>query len=280
VRSRSRSLLLTSLLSGLVLTAGCGAEQVTLPDVVGLPLDEAHRVLEKLGFEEFDDRDAFEDRAILLDSNWVVVESTPAAGDTVGIDETVALEVGKRDERRAVELLPPDAPVAKEFAAQEQRDREAQAEQEARDAADSAQAAEERAALLTGYINEIDPLLRLGTNVFAEIDATAEGVRSQAYGYTQGSVVGTAAEAADMLRDRVADIEPPHGSRRAGTHEDLVAAAQRWTDAARTLLSADGVGREPSLARFAGVRTEARDAWNAALTALYRDTGVVPPLLP
>ncbi|TFV86143.1 PASTA domain-containing protein [Blastococcus sp. CT_GayMR16] len=280
MRSRSTGLFLTLLLSVLALMSGCAAEQVRLPDVVGLPLDEAHRVLEELGFEEFDDSDAFDERAIIRDANWVVLESDPAAGASVALDETVAFQVGKRDERRTVDLLPAGSPVAQEFAAQEAKEQEERAAQEARDAAEEAAGAQARAESVTAYINDVDPVLRLATNVFAEIDATADGVRSEDYGYDQSTVVGTAVDAATMVRDRVAGFVPPNGSRRAGTHEDLVAATQRWTDAARTLLSADGVGRESSLARYAEVRAEAQAAWNQALTALYDGTTVPPPLLP
>ena len=110
VRSRSASLLPLVLLCCTPLMTGCATTTVTLPDLVGLPLDEAHRDLEALGFEKFDDRDAFEDRTIMLDANWVVIESTPDVGATVAIDETVTFSVGKRDEARAIELLPEDFP--------------------------------------------------------------------------------------------------------------------------------------------------------------------------
>jgi hypothetical protein len=275
-----RGLIPALLLSVLMLTSGCGAEQVALPDLVGMPLDEAHRALEKLGFEEFDDSDAFDDRAIMLDANWVVLESHPAAGETAGLDETVAFQVGKRDERRAVERLPADSPVAQEFAAQEAKQQQDRAVQEAKAAEAAAQADQAHAELLTGYIDDIDPMLRLATNVFGEIDATSDGVRRRTYGGGQAAVVNKAVDAADMARDRVAGLVPPTGSRRAGTHKELAAAAQRWADAAQTLLSADGVGRDSSLARYTQVRTEAHDAWNTALTALYAGTAVAPPLLP
>jgi hypothetical protein len=263
-----------------VVLSGCGAETVSLPDVVGLPLDEAHRTLEKLGFEEFDDQDHFEDRSIVLDANWVVVESSPAAGDTVPIDENVALRVGKRDERRAVELLPEDSAVAQEFAAEEARREEERREEAERRAAEEAAAAQESATLLQGYIDEIDPVLRLATNIFAEIDATARSVRNGTYGASQTLVVTSAVDAADATHTRISGTAPPTGSKRAGTHEALTDAAQRWADAARTLLSADGVGRDASLARFDQVRAEAQAAWNEALTALYRGTPVAPPLVP
>jgi hypothetical protein len=273
-------MLLTALAVGPLLLTGCAAETVPVPDVVGLPLDEAHRMLEKLGVEEFDDRDAFEDRSIVRDANWVVVASSPKAGDPVELDATVSFDVGKRDEQRAIEKLPADSPVAKEFAAAQDRRRRAEEKRQADAVAADAAADREHAAVLTDYINEIDPVIRLATNIYGEIDATAVGVRRKSYGNDQPMVVRKAVDAADLAHSRVAGLVPPQGSRRAGTHQDLVAAAQRWAEAASTLSSADGVGREASLARFAQVRAEAREAWNQAMTALYRGTAVAPPLLP
>jgi hypothetical protein len=263
----------------LALTAGCGGEQVTLPDLVGLPLDEAHRALEEMGFEEFEDRDAFEDRLIMLDANWVVLEFSPGAGESVEVGETIRFEVGKRDELRAIEALPADSPVAEEYAAQRSEERALKEAEEAEQAADRAADQAAGRDLLTGYINETDPLLRLGTSLFAELDATAEGVRSSAYGGTESAVVLSAIGAAEAFREQVSEHAPPVGSKRAGAHEDLVAAAQRVVDAARTLLSADGPGRADSLARYAQVHMEARESWDRALTALYRDTNVPPPLV-
>jgi PASTA domain len=268
-----------SMAAVLALTAGCAAEKVTLPDLVGLPLDEAHRALEKMGFEEFEDRDAFEDRSIMLDANWVVIEFSPGAGESVEIGETITFEVGKRDEARAIEALPEDSPVAQEYAAQRSEERARKEAAEAEQAADRAAAQAASRELLTGYINEIDPLLRLGTSLFAELDATAEGVRSSAYGDTESAVVLSAINAAEAFRDQVSSHEPPVGSKRAGAHADMVAAVQRVVDAARTLFSADGPGRESSLARYTQVRAEAGESWNRALTALYRDTDVPPPLV-
>jgi hypothetical protein len=280
MRCRPALLLVPVLAFGPLVLAGCAADTVALPDVVGLPLDEAHRTLEALGIEEFDDRDKFEDRTIVRDANWVVVSSSPKSGEAVELDATVVLEVGKRDEARAVSLLPPDSPVARDFAAEQEREQRAERERQEQAAADEEAADQRSAELLVGYINEVDPVLRLTTNVFGEVDATADGVRRQIYGYGQAAVVSKAVDATNLVNQRVAGLIPPQGSRRAGTHEALTAATARWTEAARTLNSADGVGREGSLARFEQVRTEARNAWNAALTDLYRGTDVVPPLLP
>ena len=71
-------------LSSMYLLTGCGADPVQLPDVVGMPLDEAHRTLEALGFEELQDEDAFENRSVIMDANWVVIGYSPAAGNSSG----------------------------------------------------------------------------------------------------------------------------------------------------------------------------------------------------
>lgn len=64
-----------------------------MPDVVGMRLDAAHRELEKLGIQEFDDTDAIgEEDSILRDANWVVVEQDPPAGTReVGTDTKIRL---------------------------------------------------------------------------------------------------------------------------------------------------------------------------------------------
>ncbi|MGX5655933.1 PASTA domain-containing protein [Geodermatophilus nigrescens] len=270
-------------ISGLVLASalatGCGAEPIDMPDLAGLPLDEAHRQLEAMGFEEFEDIDAFEDRSILLDANWVVVASSPAAGEDVTPDDVVRFEVGQRDEERALAVIPADSQVAQEHAAELARVAAEEAAEQARRAAEEAQAHQEAVRLVTGYVNEVDPLIRLGNNVFSELDVMAEGVRSQLYGAGQSVVILSALEAVEALHTQLSDREPPHGSRRAGTHQDLVDATQRLLDGARTLMSAEGALRQSSLDRYAHIRVEAGTAWDAALTALYRDTGVTPPLL-
>jgi hypothetical protein len=279
VRRSVTSLRLASLAGVLVLATGCGADPVDLPDLVGQPLDEAHRELEAMGFEEFEDVDAFDDRSIFMDANWVVVATSPAAGEPVTPDDVVTFEVGKRDERRAIDGIPADSPVAQEYAAEQARVAEQEAAEAARRAAEEAEERQASIELVTGYVNELDPLIRLGNSVVVNLDETAEGIRSQAYGATQSIVVMSAIQAVDTFQAQLADREPPAGSRRAGTHEAMVDASQRFLDGARTLLSAEGATRQSSLARYGEVRTEAGAAWNEALAALYRNSGVTPPLL-
>ncbi|MFW3169180.1 PASTA domain-containing protein [Geodermatophilus sp. CPCC 206100] len=271
---------LAALAAVLVLATGCGADPLDLPDLVGQPLDEAHRELEAMGFEEFEDLDAFEDRAVFMDANWVVVATSPAPGEPVTPGDVVTFEVGKRDEQRAIDEIPAGSPVAQEYAAAQARVAEEQAADAARQAAEEVEARQASMELVTGYVNELDPLIRLGNSVVAELDATATGIRTQAYGGTQSVVVLSAVEAVETFQAQLADREPPSGSRRAGTHEAMVDASQRFLDGARTLLSADGPARQSSLARYGEVRAEAGAAWNEALTALYRDSGVTPPLVP
>jgi sugar phosphate isomerase/epimerase len=279
VRRSATWIRLASLATVLALTAGCGAEAVDLPDLVGLPLDEAHRELEAMGFEEFEDLDAFEDRPIVLDSNWVVVASSPAAGEPVSPDDVVTFEVGQRDEQQAIDVIPAGSPVAREFAAEQARVAEERADEAAREAAKEAEDRQASVELLIGYVNELDPLIRLGNSVVLELDSTAQGIRTQAYGADQALVVLSAVQAVETFHAHLSDREPPAGSRRAGTHDAMVDTTQRFLDGARTLASAEGASRESSLARYAEVRAQAGAAWNEALVALYRDTGVTPPLL-
>ncbi|WP_299957637.1 PASTA domain-containing protein [uncultured Modestobacter sp.] len=271
--SISGRLIVCAALAPLALLTGCGAEEVQLPDLVGLPLDEAHRALEELGFQEFEDQDAFEDRVIVRDANWVVLEVTPGAGEPVAVDQVIAFSVGKLDEQRAIDELPAESPVAQQFAAEQAAERD-------RLAAEEAEALQEQSELLTGYVNDLDPLVRLGNRVFAEVGAMAAGVQAEEYGLGQVDVVLAAAGSTDTLVDELRSTEPPAGSRRAGTHEELVASAERLTDAARTLLSAEAGERASSLERYGQVVAEARSSWNSALTAMYAGTGIAAPLLP
>jgi hypothetical protein len=280
VRSPSARLLIGSFLTSLFVLAGCGADPVELPDVVGMPLDEAHRAFEALGFEEFKDADEFEDRSVILDSNWVAISYSPGAGASADVDETITFQVGKRDEQRAIDQLPADSPVAREFAAQQAARRAEEEADRAKDAAEQAAADQEQQDLVTTYVNDLDPLVRLGNRVFAEVDAMSAGIANDVYGLDQTDVVLSAVDSTSTLVDELSANEPPTGSKRAGTHEALVSAAQRLMDAARTLLSAEGADRSSSLARYAEVRAEAGASWNESLSALYAGTGVEPPLQP
>ena len=90
--------------------AGCGPTLIT-PNVVGLSLDKAHQAFEALGIKEFDDKDAFEKRNAIVDSNWAVLEQDPAAGTKVDTDTKITLTIGKIGEDRTTTRLPEGSPV-------------------------------------------------------------------------------------------------------------------------------------------------------------------------
>lgn len=271
---------LAVLVGGLV---GCGS-QAPVPDVVGVALDDAHNKLKEAGFEELDDKDLFEDRSILVDSNWVVLEQAPAAGQAADQDSAVTLRVGKIGEERTIERLPEGSPVLaaamETEAARTAQTEAARTAQTARDQADQAAATAEQRRLLSGYVNDLDPLVRLGNRLFGEFDRTAQGIREDEYGFTQSDVVRAGLGALDALTNQLEGREPPNGSKRVGSHQAMLTAAARLREGAATLLSAVDDQRASSLARWDDVRRDARAQWNSAIIAVYMDSGVAPPLLP
>ncbi|WP_162246850.1 PASTA domain-containing protein [Phycicoccus sp. Root101] len=100
-----------------LLATGCGPT-TTVPDVVGMRLDDAHRKFEALGLESSNDKDIIgAEDVILRDANWVVIKQDPAPG-TVGVDTdaTVALSVGREDDAQVLKLIPPQSAFAREMA--------------------------------------------------------------------------------------------------------------------------------------------------------------------
>jgi len=269
-------------LIGLGSLTGCGGpDTVAIPDgLIGQPLDEAHRTLEALGFKEFDDHDVIgDDRGISVDSNWVVIATDPRPGGKAELEDTIRFDVGKRDEQAAIDHIPADSPVAVAFAADKAEQARKKAEQARGDALEQQQATQKQRALLQGYVNQLDPEVRLANRVFALIDDTAAGVRANKYGDSQSNVLFAAQATVAAVGGKIAELEPPDGSKRAGTHDDLVAAVERLREATRTLVSAVDAQRSSSVAKFTQVRAEAGQMWNAALTAMYKDSEVTPPLL-
>jgi hypothetical protein len=86
-------------------------------------LDEAHRVLEGMKVENFEDVDVVgKEDSIWLDANWVVVEHSPAAGTKeVDTDTTIKFSVGNEDDRKVLDLIPADSPFAREKDAESRR---------------------------------------------------------------------------------------------------------------------------------------------------------------
>ncbi len=278
-RDFRRSLALTGAAALMAVLTACGP-QVTVPDVAGVALDDAHNELAAAGFAKFIDEDLFDDRGIFIDANWVVLEQEPAAGNSSDPDSPVTLRVGKIEEDRTTRLLPADSPVL--AATEEAAGRAAHAAVEAAERAAAVEAEEAIAhqRLLSTYVNELDPLVRVGNRLFVEADTAAAGVRSATYGASQSLVLASAVEAVDTLKGELDANQPPKGSRRAGTHVALVEAANRLRQGVATLVSAVDGDRSSSLARWEEVRQDARRQWNEALLAMYADSGSQPPLLP
>lgn len=168
-RAARRLALPSAILVSVPLLAACGST-VTMPDVVGMRLDDAHRALEKMGVENFEDVDVIgEEDSIFRDANWVVVAQDPPAGTAeVETGTTIELSVGNEDEEKEVlAAIPPDSPFAREFAAQaaeEEKDQEAQAKKDEQEAEreeaeadrEAEAAAEERKDDVAAYVESID----------------------------------------------------------------------------------------------------------------------------
>lgn len=271
--------------------SACGgpAPEAELPDVRGVALDEAEGVLEEAGFDRTVDEDHLEDRAIFMSSNWVVVEQSPAPGQKAPTDTEVVLSVAKIGDEDVVDLLPEGSPVAvelREEAAEDERHRQEQeaadaerAEQEAAEAA--ARAAEEAtaaAADLQGYVERLDPAMRIGTQLITGISDFTGDVRSGSlddFSFQLGA--DTMMQSGEALVEGLALGGPPESTGRQAEYERLEAAAEAIDRAADTLASARGATRDSSLARFDEIWAPAVAEWNAALVALYAGSTVTPP---
>jgi hypothetical protein len=273
-----------------VVLTGCG-QDASVPDVVGMQLDKAHQALAAADFEEFEDEDFFEDRSILLDANWVVLEQDPSAGASIGTGTTITLRAGKIDEDRAIDLLPDDSPVLAEIRAKEaerepKQAKEAEekaaraAEEQAEDNAQRAKDQAARATAILGYVNTVDPVLRLAQGDLRQIQIVGQEVRS---GKLSGDAllveVAGAKVALGKYRNELTVRTPDDDAGRNQAHAALLASLATFEQAALTLLSADGPDRAGTLQRFDDVYASARESWNAALTAAYDSTPVPVPLL-
>ena len=74
-------------------------EMRTLPNVVGLNLQDGQNAMQTAGFYLLDDKDATgQNRFQIYDRNWVVTEQDPAAGQEVSTDTKVTLYAKKYGE--------------------------------------------------------------------------------------------------------------------------------------------------------------------------------------
>ncbi|AWS48732.1 hypothetical protein DKM19_26940 [Streptosporangium sp. 'caverna'] len=71
----------------------------TLPNVVGLNLQDGQNAMQTAGFSLLDDKDATgQNRFQILDRNWVITEQDPAAGQEASTDTKVTLYAKKYGE--------------------------------------------------------------------------------------------------------------------------------------------------------------------------------------
>jgi hypothetical protein len=75
-------------------------DPLEMPDVVGMPLDEARQVLRDAGAVLIDRQDATgQGRTVLLGKNWIVCEQTPEAGEEASKIASVVLFAVRTDEQ-------------------------------------------------------------------------------------------------------------------------------------------------------------------------------------
>ncbi|WP_081937730.1 PASTA domain-containing protein [Streptosporangium roseum] len=75
------------------------AERKTLPDVVGMNLQQGQDTMQAAGFYILDDQDSTgQGRLQIFDRNWVITEQDPAAGRKVETDTPVTLYAKKYGE--------------------------------------------------------------------------------------------------------------------------------------------------------------------------------------
>lgn len=283
---------LVALMAATMLLANCGGKQVAVPGVVGLQLDDAHHVLAAKGFEEFEDLDLFDNRSIMLDANWVVLQQDPKPNAQTGEGDKVTLRVGKIGEIRTRKALPAGSPVLARLVAQEKKAAEDRARKAAEDAKRAAQqkakaAAEQkkqsaaRVAAAAQYVNGIDPAVRLAVKNHRELVKLRNQVRDgQIGGDALIANVSTATSTLDMLRTILEAAEPSDEAKLDQQHQELLSAVDGFKRAAFTLFSADGSGSASALRRFDVVYADAAGHWDAALRSSYSAGRVAgPPLL-
>ena len=69
-----------------------GGDTATVPDVVGQDHQLAQDTMQAAGFYILDEQDCSgQDRVLIWDRNWTVVEQDPAGGTQASVDDTVTL---------------------------------------------------------------------------------------------------------------------------------------------------------------------------------------------
>jgi hypothetical protein len=300
-RAARRLALPLAILVSAPLLAACGST-ATMPDVVGMRLDEAHRVLEEMGMENFDDTDVMgEIDGVWRDANWIVVEQNPSAGTAeVDTGTTIELSVGNEDEAEEVlAAIPPDSPFAREYAAQaaedeedqeaEQEKAEQEAEQEKAEAVREAEAAaEERREDAAAYAQTIDDTFGTTLPHLVKLySSNADRVHAEG----GGPVV--AAQNAIASRDsfdqiltifNTKDVSPPEslsGVKALSDVEDRMRnAVAGFVVASEQLIDAIDTQAPSAFAEELNARRLAISDWNQAMRDIYGTAKRRPKLIP
>lgn len=291
----------SAILVSVPLLAACGST-VTMPDVVGMRLDDAHRALEKMGVENFEDVDVIgEEDSIFRDANWVVVQQDPPAGTAeVDTGTTIELSVGNEDEEKEVlAAIPPDSPFAREFAAQaaeEEEDQEAQAkkdEQEAeREEAEAAReaeaAAEERKDDVAAYVESIDDTFGSQLRQLVKLYVSnADRVQAEGGGPVVAAQNAIAArDAFDQILTifNTKDVSPPDSLDEVDALSDvddrMRNAVAGFVVASEHLIDAIDTQAPSAFAEELNARQLAISDWNQAMRDIYGTAKRRPKLIP
>ena len=106
----SRTIVAAAVIAVVSLVSGCEYSTQTkstaiVPQLVGMPLDEATSLLDERGFDSVETEDAAEDRTIFAESNWVVVTQSLPPDRAVPTDAPLKLGAAKPSDARYAELL-------------------------------------------------------------------------------------------------------------------------------------------------------------------------------
>lgn len=284
-----RTVLKFVVLAGLLGSVAACGPTVTMPDVVGMRLDAAHRELEAMGVENFEDVDVIGDRdTIFRDANWVVVEQNPAPGSKeVDTDQTIKLSVGNQDDKEVLELIPADSPFATEVAkVKEKKEREAAAGKAASEK-EAREKKQETAKAAKAYAQKIDKAFgKSMVKLVGLYVSNADRVQAEGGGPVVAAQNALASKDGferflTVLNER--DISPPGElddvKALRGVPDELRDAVAGFIVASDSLLDAIDTGAPSAFAEELSERAKAIETWNNAVKAVYEAGGLEPLLI-
>ena len=267
-----------------------GGSTVTMPDVVGMRLDEAHRQLEDLGLEDFEDTDVIgKEDTILRDKNWIVVAQDPAAGATkVDAGTKPKLSVGNQDDKSVLKRIPVDSPFAIEAATEAADKKKDEKDSAAKAAADKKSAAKKTASAARSYAKKIDEAFGARMPQLVKLYVkNADHVQAEGGGPVVAAQNAIAArDAFDQLLSLLGsrDIAPPDSLDKVkkldGVEDRLRDAVAGFVVASEDLIKAIDTQAPSALANELSDRAYAIRDWNQAMRDIYGAADMKPPLIP